>query len=75
MKSAKADRQSRLHAGFATKKTAGWDRQMYKRRNGFERLFRWLESFRRVFPHFDKLFLGFISLAPVFDALRSVNMP
>jgi len=58
-----------------------WDynRVIYRRRNEIERLFRRLKGYRRVFSRFDKLdilFLGFISLALIFEALRiSVNRP
>ena len=50
-----------------------YDRQMYKRRNEVERLFRRLKGFRRIFCRFDKLdamFLGFINFALVVEALR-----
>ena len=49
-----------------------YDRQMYKRRNEIERLFRRLKGFRRIFSRFEKLdalFLGFILFALIFDAL------
>ena len=52
-----------------------YDREMYKRRNEIERLFRRLKGFRRMFSRFEKLdviFLGFISFALIFDALRFV---
>jgi transposase len=53
------------------------DRIAYRRRNEIERLFRRLKSYRRVFCRFDKLdvlFLGFIVLALIVEALRiSVN--
>ena len=42
-----------------------YDREMYKRRNEIERLFRRLKGFRRIFSRFEKLdviFLGFILL-------------
>ena len=55
-----------------------YDRQMYKRRNEIERLFRRLKGFRRIFSRFEKLdvvFLGFISFAFIIDALSSVNTP
>jgi len=49
------------------------------RRNQIERLFRRLKAYRRVFCRFDKLdvlFLGFIVLALIVEALRvSVNRP
>ena len=47
-----------------------YDRQMYKRRNEIERLFRRLKGFRRIFSRFEKLdalFLGFILFALIFD--------
>ncbi len=50
-----------------------YDREMYKRRNEVERLFRRLKGFRRIFSRFEKLdlmFLGFISFALVADGLR-----
>ena len=50
-----------------------YDRELYKRRNEIERLFRRLKGFRRIFSRFDKLdalFLGFILMALIFDALR-----
>ena len=49
-----------------------YDREMYKRRNEVERLFRRLKGFRRVFAHFDRLdvmFLGFISFALIADGI------
>ena len=53
-----------------------YNRELYKRRNEVERLFRRLKGFRRIFSRFDKLdvlFLGFTVVALIFDALRSVN--
>jgi transposase len=50
-----------------------YDRQMYKRRNEVERLFRRLKGYRRIFSRFEKLdlmFLGFISFVLVADGLR-----
>ena len=50
-----------------------YDREMYKRRNEIERLFRRLKGFRRIFSRFEKLdvvFLGFIVFALIIDALR-----
>ena len=55
-----------------------YDKELYKRRNEVERLFRRLKGFRRIFSSFDKLdvlFLGFILVALIFDVLRSVNTP
>jgi transposase len=50
-----------------------YNREMYKRRNEVERLFRRLKGFRRVFSRFDKLdivFLGFVHFALIVDGLR-----
>ncbi len=50
-----------------------YDRQLYKRRNEVERLFRRLKGFRRIFTRYDKLdviFLGFITFALIVEALR-----
>ena len=49
------------------------DRELYKRRNEIERLFRRLKGYRRVFTRFDKLdalYLGFLCLALITEALR-----
>ena len=56
-------------------RTAPWeyDREIYKRRNEVERLFRRLKGFRRIFTRFEKLdalFLGFIVFALIVEALR-----
>ena len=50
-----------------------YDREMYKRRNEVERLFRRLNGFRRLFFRFEKIdviFPGFIVFALIFDVLR-----
>lgn len=50
-----------------------YDREMYKRRNEVERLFRRLKGFRRVFSRFDKLdvaFVAFVNFALTVEALR-----
>ncbi len=50
-----------------------YDKELYKRQNEVERLFRRLKGFRRVFTRYDKLdlvFLGFIAFAFIVDALR-----
>ena len=50
-----------------------YDRQLDKRRNEVERLFRRLKGFRRLFTRFEKLavlFLGFIVFALIVEALR-----
>lgn len=49
-----------------------YDRELYKRRNEIERLFRRIKRFRRIFTRYDKLdimFLAFIFLALIVDAL------
>lgn len=74
-------RQLALDLGFTpvvpplSSRTNPWeyDREMYKRRNEIERLFRRIKGFRRIFSRFEKLdalFLGFISFALIVDALR-----
>ena len=55
-----------------------YDKELYKRRNEVERLFRRLKEYRRVFTRYDKLdvlYAGFVLFAIIFDALRSVNRP
>ena len=55
-----------------------YDKQMYKMRNQVERLFRRLKRFRRIFTRYDKLdivFIAFILLALILDALAYVNRP
>ena len=55
-----------------------YDKELYKRRNEVERLFRRLKGYRRVFTCYDKLdalYAGFVLFAIIFDALRSVNRP
>jgi len=56
-----------------------YDREMYKRRNEVERLFRRLKGYRRIFSRFEKLdimFLGFICFALVADgALVVLTIP
>ena len=50
-----------------------YDRELYRRRNEVERLFRRLKGFRRVFTRYDKLdemFTAFILLALIYEALR-----
>jgi transposase len=52
-----------------------YDRELYKKRNEVERLFRGLKGFRRIFSRFEKLdviFLGFINLVLIVDALKIV---
>ena len=55
-----------------------YDREMYKRRNEVERLFRRLKGYRCVFSRYDKfdvIFLRFITFVLTIEALRSVNTP
>jgi transposase len=50
-----------------------YNREMYKRRNEIERLFRRLKGFRRIFSRFEKLdvmFIVFIHFALIAEALR-----
>jgi transposase len=50
-----------------------YNKEMYKRRNEIERLFRRLKGFRRIFSRFEKLdvmFVGFIHFALIVEALR-----
>lgn len=52
-----------------------YDREMYKRRNEVERLFRRLKGYRRIFSRFEKLdamFLGFLSFVLMADGLRNL---
>lgn len=55
-----------------------YDRELYKKRNEVERLFRRLKAFRRIFSRFDKLdlmFTAFIHIALIADALIYLNTP
>ena len=55
-----------------------YDKELYKKRNEVERLFRRLKGFRRIFSRFDKLdvvFMFFIYFALIVDAIISVNRP
>ena len=55
-----------------------YDKEMYKKRNEVERLFRRLKGFRRIFSRFDKLdcvFMFFILFALITDTIISVNTP
>ena len=52
------------------------DRELYKKRNEVERLFRRLKGFRRIFSRFEKLdvmFTAFIHIALIFDGLIYLN--
>ena len=53
-----------------------YDKELYKRRNEVERLFRRLKGFRRIFSRFEKLdvmFIGFIHFALIAEALRLLS--
>lgn len=53
-----------------------YDKELYKKRNEVERLFRRLKAFRRIFSRFEKLdvmFTAFIHIAFIFDALLYLN--
>jgi len=74
-------RQLVLDLGFIpvvppkSNRTEPWeyDREMYKRRNEVERLFRRLKGFRRIFSRFEKLdvmFTAFIHFALIVESLR-----
>jgi len=55
-----------------------YDKELYKKRNEVERLFRRLKGFRRIFSRFDKLdvvFRFFINFSLIADRLISVNRP
>jgi len=50
-----------------------YDKEMYKKRNEIERLFRRLKGFRRIFSRFEKLdvlFIAFIHFALIVESLR-----
>lgn len=52
-----------------------YDKEMYRRRNEVERLFRRIKGFRRIFSRFEKLdvvFVAFINFALIVDSLRLV---
>ena len=55
-----------------------YDRELYKKRNQMERLFRRLKGFRRIFSRFEKLdvvFLAFLNLPSSSKPCDSVNTP
>ena len=50
-----------------------YDKELYKKRNEIERLFRRLQGFRRIFCRYDKLdimYIGFIQFALVFLSIN-----
>ena len=55
-----------------------YDRELYKKRNEVERLFRRLKAFRRIFSRFEKLdlmFTAFIQFALIVEGLIYINTP
>ena len=55
-----------------------YDRELYKKRNQVERLFRRLKGFRRNFSRFEKLDIMFLAFIYSLSSLRlcdSVNRP
>ena len=79
-------RQLALDLGFlpvvppTSRRLAPWeyDREMYKRRNQIERLFRRLKGFRRIFSRFEKLdvmYLGFLNFALIIEAFVVLTRP
>jgi transposase len=74
-------RQLALDLGFTpvvppkANRIAPWtyDRNLYKRRNEIERLFRRLKGYRRIFSRFDKLdimFKAFLNFALIVDMIK-----
>lgn len=50
-----------------------YDKELYKKRNEVERLFRRVKAYRRIFTRYDKLdimYLGFLLLALIAEILR-----
>ena len=55
-----------------------YDREVYKKRNEVERLFRRLKAFRRIFSRFEKLdemLTAFIHFALIVEGLFYINTP
>lgn len=76
-----ATRQLAMDLGFEPvvppkrlrRKPWSYNKQLYKRRNEIERLFRRLKAFRRIFSRYDKLdvmFSAFVHFALIAEALR-----
>ena len=50
-----------------------YDKELYKRRNEVERLFRRIKGFRRIFTRYEKLdvmYLAFLTFELIYDALK-----
>jgi transposase len=55
-----------------------YDKELYKRRNIVERIFRRMKEYRKIFTRYDKLdvmFMAYIHWGLAFILLRSVNTP
>jgi transposase len=55
------------------KKPWRYNKKIYKRRNGIERLFRRIKAFGRVCTRYEKLdvmYLAFLNLALIYDELK-----
>jgi transposase len=55
-----------------------YDKELYKRRNIVERIFRRMKEYRKIFTRYDKLdvmFMAYIYWGLAFILLRSVNTP
>lgn len=55
-----------------------YDRELYKKRNQVERLFRRLKGFRRIFSRFEKLdamFSAFILIALIYESSFTLTRP
>ena len=53
-----------------------YDKKLYKSRNEIERFFLRIKRFRKVFTRYDKLdkiYMGVIIMALIFDAIANVN--
>ena len=62
-----------FHPSARAKSRGDYDRVLYRQRNHVERFFRRLKRFRRIATRYDKLdsvFLAFIHLAVIYDALQ-----
>jgi transposase len=60
------------------KKPWDYDKELYKRRNIVERIFRRMKEYRKIFTRYDKLdvmFMAYIHWGLAFILLRSVNTP
>jgi len=50
-----------------------YDKEMYKRRNEVERLFRRIKRFRRIFTRYEKtdlMFIAFLTIALITDTIK-----